>query len=129
LDRHGLTAEDKPVVALVGVAKLKFGMGRTEDDGCVSVLELRLRPADDRFAGGSVRYDLERLSVDPDQIAALARALQQRSNGSASVEPTVATDDGRSAWRTAAVLAAAAGLAVTSTWLGLLVAGGARLLI
>jgi hypothetical protein len=73
LDRHGLAAEDQPFVAWVEVAKLTFGMGRTEDDGWVSVLVLRLCPADDRSAGRSVRYDLERLSVDPAQIAALAR--------------------------------------------------------
>jgi hypothetical protein len=38
--------------------------------------------------------------------------------------PIAEPDDVRPAWRIAAVLAAAAGLAVTSTWLGLLVAGG-----
>jgi hypothetical protein len=124
LDRHGLAAEDEPFVSWAAVAELIFGSGLTEDDEEVAVLELRLRPADDCPTSRTVRYELEGLSVDPEQIAALARSFHQRSSGSAPAEPTPEPDDVRSAWRIAAVLAAAAGLAVTSTWLGLLVAGG-----
>jgi hypothetical protein len=125
LDRHGLTAEDQPYVAWAEVADLTFGLGSTEDDDEVAVLELRLRPADERPEGETVRYDLEGLSVEAEEIAALAQSLHQRSSGSAPTEPSADhPGDVRPVWRIAAVLTAAAGLLLASTWFGLLVAGG-----
>jgi hypothetical protein len=124
LDRHGLAAEDKPFVAWTEVADLTFGTGRTEDEDELAVLELRLRPTDGGPARRTVRYDLEGLTAEPGEIAALARSLHQDSIGWAAGQPTSEPGDLRPAWRAALVLAAAAGLLVASIWLGLLVAGG-----